>query len=477
MYKLKKILLYFKQSYAVDLRALSLMRIALALVVIADLIIRAGDLTAHYTDAGVWPTRLIATFNSRPGSWSLHALNGSFAWVAALFALHFLAAAFLLLGYKTRWATLLVWLLTISLQNRNTYILQGGDDLLRLLLFWGLFLPWQAHYSIDSRNKALPRSSFFAGMGYLLLIASVYFFTVNLKWGSDWHNGTAIYYALSLEQIRLPYFGDWLYQWPSVMRLLTYLTYYTELLIPLLILWPDKRGHFRFLAVLLLLALHTGIGLTLYVGLFFVINMVSAIGLIPRFAMNWLETKLRFLKSQSKRLRLKKNQTLHGIKNTLCVTAIVASMILNLSSLSWFAYELTKEIKYPVHFFRMDQFWGMFSPTVLKEDGWYVYYGIDSLGRQHDLYRNKDYVDFKKPQRIVSMYKTDRWRKLAELMQTPGCTFLRPLYGKYILHKWNLEHPDKKMVTLNLYFMEKENLPNYQTEEINKVLFCVCNDN
>jgi hypothetical protein len=75
------------------------------------------------------------------------------------------------------------------------------------------------------------------------------------------------------------------------------------------------------------------------------------------------------------------------------------------------------------------------------------------------------------------MYKSDRWRKLAENMQSDNYTFLRPQYCRYILREWNKKHSDKKMVMLHFYFMEKMNLPDYKTSEIKKNLFCVCNDN
>src|SRR5687768_9236884 len=103
------------------------MRIGIALVVIVDLLIRSSDLRAFYTDEGLWPTRLIYTFGWNTGYWSLHAIQGTFTWELVLFCLHFLSAFGLLLGFKTRWSTLLTWLFTISLHNRNIFILQSGD--------------------------------------------------------------------------------------------------------------------------------------------------------------------------------------------------------------------------------------------------------------------------------------------------------------------------------------------------------------
>jgi hypothetical protein len=453
------------------------MRIGLALIILTDLLIRGSDLTAHYTDAGLWPTNLIHNFGWKSGNWSLHELSGTYGWALTLFCFHFIFALFLLFGYKTKLATLLIWLLTISLHNRNLFVLQSGDDLLRLILFWGLFLPWNAYYSLDSKNGSVrQKQNTLANIGYLCLIASVYFFTVCLKTSAEWRSeGSAIYYALSLEQIRLP-LGDLLYQFPLLMKLLTWLVFYIELAIPVLILWPSKKGNLRLIAFTLLLMLHIGIGLTLYVGLFFIINIITSIGLLPRSVMDKLETKLKLTKNKFSG-RIKKPTSLKYITNSICIIVIGISIIINLSAVKWFSYELRQEVWYPVNVFRLDQFWGMFSPSILKKDGWFVYHGVDSVGRQHDLYHDNDYVAYKKPEHVVKMYKSDRWRKLAENMQSDNYTFLRPQYCRFILREWNKKHPEKKMLMLNFYFMEKINLADYKTSEVKKNLFCVCNDN
>ncbi|MBI2720559.1 MAG: HTTM domain-containing protein [Bacteroidetes bacterium] len=480
MYIFRKSLLRLKQYYTLDLRALALMRIGVALIVMCDLLIRAGDLTAHYTDKGLWPTDLIHTFGWKAGYWSLHELSGSFLWTLILFVIHFVFALALLVGYKTRIATLVVWLLYISLHNRNLFVLQAGDDLLRLLLFWGLFLPWQAHYSIDAKQGiAKPVQHHLGTCGYLLLIASVYFFTVNLKDSSEWRSeGSAIYYALSLDQLRLPGAGDWLYAHPLLMKCCTHFLFYAECAIPFLILFPSKNGYLRGIAFCLIFFIHSCIGLTLYVGLFFIINIVSAIGMMPPMVMDKIESKITLLKRNSaSNFTINQNSSKYNftyLKNAAAIVALVFCLIINLSSLKWFNYTLQNELLIPVNILKLDQFWGMFSPDVMKKDGWFVYHGIDSVGRQWDLRLDKDYVDYKKPLHVVKMYKTDRWRKLAENMQRSEFTFLRPLYCRYVIKKWNRDHSEKKMSTLNLYYMQKENLPDYKTTKVAKILFSVC---
>ncbi len=482
LYKLKKIFVCFLRSYSLDLRALSLLRIGLALIILTDLAIRVGDLTAHYTDNGIWPVELMHNFGWKPGFWSIHELGGEYWWVLTLFIFHFIFAASFLLGYKTKLSGLIVWLLYISLHNRNVFIQQGGDDVLRIILFWGLFLPWNSHYSIDSRKiKYKPKQKYVANFGYMLLIASIYFFTVCLKTSAEWGSErTAVYYALSLEQLRLPGFGDWLYQFPGLMKALTFMVYYSELIIPFLILFPAKKGYLRLLAFFLILFLHTGIGLTLYVGLFFIINMVSGIGLLPKFVMDKLENKFKFLQSLTfyypTKNKVNKKPILAWLTNAVCIIIICLCATVNLSAVKWFNYELRSETIVPINALRLDQYWGMFSPSVLKKDGWYVYYGMDSIGRQWDLIRNEDYVNFEKPKSILKIHTTDRWRKITENMQRDEMAFMRPLYCNYILKRWNKRHPEKKMFTLKLYYMQKESLLNYKTTPVEKILYCLCND-
>lgn len=448
------------------------MRIAIALIVICDLTIRCSDMEALYSNSGIWPSEIMYNLGWQPGFWTIHALFDTDYWPLFIFILHFIFALFLLLGYKTQWSTCIVWILYISLHNRNLFVLQSGDDLLRLILFWGIFLSWGAYYSLDAQQKRKVRIYPFAQIGYLMLIASVYVFTALFKSDAEWHaKGTAIYYALSLEQLRLP-LGDWIYGFPNLMKTLTHLVYGIELILPVLIIWPGKNSRSRLLAFVLIVFLHLSIGLTLYVGLFFWISIASALALLPEFMMKKLEN--RFLKKNSPNEALvslpsKSNKLFSFFVSIIIVLCIAVNAV----SLKWFPYQMRKEIALLVNGLRLNQYWGMFSPGILKKDGWLVYHGIDYEGRQWDLRTNSDYVDYQKPEHIVSMYKNDRWRKLAENMQNEKFMFLRHLYSNYYLKCWNLKHPKKKIVTLNLYFMEQETLKDYKKTETKKILYCV----
>src|SRR5262245_25220903 len=120
--------------FGCDLRSLAVWRMALGLLLLGGLILRLPEFHAHYTEAGAWP--IAAAQEDTPAYWSIYFLHGSAAYVALLFGLSALAALALLLGWQTRAATIVSWVLLISLQTRNDLMLNGGDVLLRLMLFW-----------------------------------------------------------------------------------------------------------------------------------------------------------------------------------------------------------------------------------------------------------------------------------------------------------------------------------------------------
>jgi hypothetical protein len=93
----------FQEIIGLDLRSLALYRISIALVILYDLADRAGDLSAHYTDAGILPTSSMLAFYGSKIYSSIHVIaSGSVAAEAGVFVVHALAAVALLVGYRTR---------------------------------------------------------------------------------------------------------------------------------------------------------------------------------------------------------------------------------------------------------------------------------------------------------------------------------------------------------------------------------------
>ena len=120
---------------SIDLRSLAVLRIGLGVLILADLMIRGGDLGVWMADEGVFPRETIIDWVGSD-RWSLYFVSGSWVWALLLHGLAGAAAVALILGFRTRWATLLSFILLASLHNRAPMVLQGGDNLLLLLIFW-----------------------------------------------------------------------------------------------------------------------------------------------------------------------------------------------------------------------------------------------------------------------------------------------------------------------------------------------------
>lgn len=294
------------EVFGADLRALAALRIALALLVLADLASRATDLHAHYTDEGVLPRTVVIERLLSPWSFSLNLMNGQLFFQALLFIVAGVAALGLLLGYRTRLMTFVVWVLMLSIQFRAPLV--GGADgpLLRLLLFWSIFLPLGAYWSLDRTLKGpdyRPSTRFLsvATVGLFMQIAFMYWFTALLKSGPEWREeGTALYYALSLDQMSTP-LGTYLLNFPSLLQVMTHATFALEAFGPFLLFCPFFTGPVRTATAMSFMGLHIGIWLTMDIGIF---SWISALCMVCFFPEWFWENAARLLRRLDVRRRL-----------------------------------------------------------------------------------------------------------------------------------------------------------------------------
>ena len=275
------------QGFRLDIRSLMLFRIALGLLLMADVLHQWNDLGMFYTDSGVLPRSIaLAVFRSGHRLWSFHMWNGSLLFQQALFCCEFLAAFGLLIGYRTPLMTLLCWVLVNSHQVRNPLILAGGDMLLRLVLFWSLFLPLGAYGSLDCRseeNKAGADQEFssLGTAGFLLQICFLYWFSVSFKTDPAWHaQGTAVAEALRYEPLARPAAAS-LLRYPKLLTLLTHGTIGLERWGPLLLFSPLANRPLRLVAVMLFIAFHMTLGLCLDLGIFSYVAVISWLAILP----------------------------------------------------------------------------------------------------------------------------------------------------------------------------------------------------
>ncbi len=284
--------------FGIDLRSLAVLRVSLGLIILLDLISRARYMTAHYTDRGVMPRNMLYAYLLQPTQWSFHLLSGSAAWQILLFVLSGLIAVAMIFGFRTRWAVFFAWAFAASLQYRNPMVNNSGDQLLRLLLFWSIFLPLGAKFSVDAAVNSgtvrqPPRILNMASFALLMQVCIVYWFTAALKSHPIWiADHTAVYYALSIEQFVTP-LGKIIYDYPGLMKALTVFTLYLEIIGPCLAFMPVATAPFRLVVIVLFLLLHAGFGLSIRLGFFPWISAASWMIFLPSEFWDRLFARLR----------------------------------------------------------------------------------------------------------------------------------------------------------------------------------------
>jgi len=266
--------------------------------------LRLPYLTAHYTDSGVLPRPLATALLKSEWLFSFHFASGE-AWFQVLLFLVLIGTTLaVLIGYRTRLMQICTFILLASLQNRNTLISDGPDTLLIILMFWGLFLPLGARFSVDNAlNKSTQPEQkthiSIATIAILIQVMCVYFFTACLK--SDnawWPDGRAIYYALHIDQFTAPP-GIWLRQFDWLTQVLTYFVIVFEYAAAFLIFCPIFSLPIRLFTLTLLLGMHISFFFFMEVGLFPATSLLSLSLFLPGAVWNHLSqrwqtiTKLR----------------------------------------------------------------------------------------------------------------------------------------------------------------------------------------
>jgi hypothetical protein len=411
-------------------------------------------LTAFYTDSGVLPRSLLRVQEFR---FSIHALVGGTVGEGALFFLAAAAALLLLVGVWARATTIASWLLLSSLDSRNPLLLNHGDELLRILLFWSIFLPLSFSGCPSAEDAKKRQLSVFTA-ALTIQVCVVYFFGALLKTDPSWgSSGTAIFSALSLEQFSTG-FGRALLGWPRLLRVGTLCVYYLELLGPLLIFVPWRNRRIREAAIVAFVAIHLGIALTMKLGLFPWVSILGWIIILPT------ETIDSFQRRLGREPAAPKQRVSEPYKGSMVLrrTAQVFGMYLITAVLVWNIRGLnlkTEDVK-PVFadglflMTQLDQRWNMFAPKPNYIRGWYVAPASLADGSQVDLMKDGEPFSWKRPTVMAESFPDFRWRKYLLNLWRPRFEPYRQGLSAYLRRQWDGAHPDAlKVGSLKVYFV------------------------
>ncbi len=377
---------------SLDLRSLALMRIALAAVLLLDLADRARFLAAFTSDEGLLPRADALRISPLP--LSLHLLGGSVAFEGALFAVAACFAVMMGVGWHTRIATVASWVLTTSLHARNFFLLLGGDDELRWMLLWSIFLPTGERMSLDARRRggspASAASTVLSGatVGVWIQLAVVYVFAALAKTSPEWRTeGTAIAYTLQRDTLVEP-LGIWLRQRsPGLLRGMTLGTWRFELLGPLLFFSPLATGPLRCAAVLAFVYFHVSLGACLRLGIFPWVACAALTVALPSWFWERIGPRRKAAGTVPSRASIPAASGVPPMLSTLSnhvVPGLLAAYVLALN-VNWLAPRpfLPSFVHTVAARLELDQNWVLFAPGPRHEDLSFEWWGILADGALH----------------------------------------------------------------------------------------------
>ena len=466
--------------FAIDLRTLAMFRILLAALLLIDLLTRWSNLNMLYTDAGILPRDTLVQILGPSVKWtSLHYYTGASSIIQSLvFFAAAICALLLMVGCRTWLMTLLCWFLFVSLNRRLPNSASGADIILRLLLFWSLFLPLGARWSVDQALDLGKRkiSNCFASVAtgaILLQICYIYWFTVILKLNPDWLEGRALGHALRLDTFARP-FGLWLQENESLTSVLSYGTLVVEAGAPFVALCPWFNAWARWLAILAMWGLHLGIAMCMNIGLFPYVSMLCWALFIPTESWDWLERKFG-ASSASLSLRgfgawvggffgrVVPRRELRVRPSSLAAWIAAAAFIfvtfynvLGLEPVNKRGLRIPRVMQLAAKVARLDQSWSMFTqPNAM--DGWYAMPSKLADGSEVDIFKNGEPFSSEKPALVSASYPNFRVNRIMNNNResAKSATFWNA-YASYAVRNWNATHSPEKTVKFMqvIYFKE-----------------------
>lgn len=218
-----------------------------------------------------------------PQAWWMpifHSWQNEDSFVIGAMNLWIVCVVMLLFGFFTRTAAVLTWMLGMTFDNTNPYILNAGDTIRIILLMFLMLCPCGAAWSIDAwRAKRAgpvyvhpwPIRLLFVQLMIIYLMNGLYKF-----WGTTWSDGTSLHYVLG--DLALSRFSaTWLDLPPWLTRLMTWTVLIWELTFCWLVLWRPTR----ILALLFGVMFHLGIFMTMELGIFVPYALCLYLPLVP----------------------------------------------------------------------------------------------------------------------------------------------------------------------------------------------------
>lgn len=271
---------------------LGAVRIAFGAIAVAWTLSLLPDLDEFFGSDGIVPRQ-----PGSPYEWGVFEIWTADRALIVGWSLLLVAAIAMTVGWHSRLAALIVFVLIMSFEFRNPYIFNSGDNLIRVEALFLALSPCGAALSLDQlRAKGLFWSAQMRAPWPIRLmqiqLTLIYLSTFQVRMtGETWPDGSALSYALRLEDMLIIPAPQWISTSAFLMNLATWGTLFLELLIGILV-WNRRFRPWVLAAGLLL---HCFILATVAVGFFTPAMLVLYLAFVSPEAIRQLPDRLKRL--------------------------------------------------------------------------------------------------------------------------------------------------------------------------------------
>ena len=450
-----------RRRLSVDTRALASFRVVVAVCLLVDLSMRARNVTVFYTDAGVLPRGVLSDLFPSLARLSLHALSGTVLSQVVLLSVSAVAAGALLVGFRSRTAASVAFVLHASLYARNPFVLNGGDSMLLVLLVLAPFLPLGARWSVDAvgNGETAPETVLRApGVAALLFVVVIYSSNAVLRYrGEAWMSGTAVRRVFELETVTV-LVGPYLAELPAVLEAVNWTWVGMLTISPLLVV---LTGRSRAVFAGAFVVAHGAMAATLRLGVFPLVVIAALVLFLPPPFWDRVESVVpsgvssavpsRTVATPRTRL-VPSGLPVERVGSFVAIVVLAAVVLWQGAALGYVDFTVSGGPD-------PDEYaWKMYSPTPQKTYGWYVPSVERGSGDDTDGLRNvpvdEDGSVFRDtPPDAVEAYPTTLWyRYLTDL--DDGSERRQRAFADWVCRKTEDGGGDPR--TVELWYVERE---------------------
>ena len=428
-----------RRRFEVDTRSLAALRIALGIILLVDLCLRAGRLELFYTDAGVYPMAAHEAAYAGYASTSLHAFSGELWFQQFLFVVAGAFAVAFLVGYRTRLVGLVSLVLLVSLQARNPAVLNGGDRLLRVLVVVALVTPLGERWSVDALRRGAGRERVASVGTVALLLQPVVVFTANAiekHGGEEWYAGDGLEIAVH-NDVMTTTLGAALADHAALLTLLNY--GWVTLIAGSAVFLLVPVGRLRAASVAAYVSGFLGMGLTLSVGLFPLVLVAAVVAFLPGLVWDALSRRVPATVAERRPSAAAlgplgrppaERRLLSGDREGTVAAGVVACgrsllTVLGVCVLVWMlAFSASTvaghDVPDAVDYEHLDQQrWGLYAPDPTESYDWYVSRAYLTDGSTANAFGGGP-VEFDRLPDPAAAYETFRHRKFMSAVGRAG---------------------------------------------------------